>query len=293
MTPRRHPQPAGWGCPTRRGTWCHRWPIASSAFSPPGSATCCWAARGRPLRPGGRLRPGRGEVPAPQDRGRAPGSLRGVARYPASRRVAGPSQRSGDRRRSAQGCGGGARPHAGRPLPGPGPRRRRGGPHSGATFFCFPRLAEGFGLHPLEALACVAPVLCSDAPALPEAMGEAACLVNARLSEALAAALEGLRCIPAWNLLDQVADPPRDLELPVDLLSPLGLAPRQGPQGGDRPRDLTPGGRPDGIRRRLAPCPVPQLWVLGPGPGGSPSGGRPPGDGGAELEADGGSPRRP
>ena len=64
--------------------------------------------------------------------------------------------------------------------------------YSGATLFCFPSLAEGFGLPPLEAMACGAPVLCSDAAALPEVVGEAASLVNARHPAALAAALEAL-----------------------------------------------------------------------------------------------------
>lgn len=64
--------------------------------------------------------------------------------------------------------------------------------YSGATLFCFPSLAEGFGLPPLEAMACGAPVLCSDAAALPEVVGEAASLVNVRRPEALAAALEAL-----------------------------------------------------------------------------------------------------
>lgn len=64
--------------------------------------------------------------------------------------------------------------------------------YAGATLFCFPSLAEGFGLPPLEAMACGAPVLCSDAAALPEVVGAAARLVDARRPEALAAALEGL-----------------------------------------------------------------------------------------------------
>jgi alpha-1,3-rhamnosyl/mannosyltransferase len=64
--------------------------------------------------------------------------------------------------------------------------------YAGATLFCFPSLAEGFGLPPLEAMACGAPVLCSDAASLPEVVGTAACLVDARRPEALAAGLEGL-----------------------------------------------------------------------------------------------------
>ncbi len=64
--------------------------------------------------------------------------------------------------------------------------------YAGAALFCFPSLAEGFGLPPLEAMASGAPVLCSDAAALPEVVGEAASLVNTRRPEALAAALEAL-----------------------------------------------------------------------------------------------------
>lgn len=45
---------------------------------------------------------------------------------------------------------------------------------SGAEVFVYPSLAEGFGLPPLEAMACGTPVLCSDAPALPEVVGDAA-----------------------------------------------------------------------------------------------------------------------
>lgn len=48
---------------------------------------------------------------------------------------------------------------------------------SGADLFVYPSLAEGFGLPPLEAMACGAPVLCSDAPALPEVVGDAAITV--------------------------------------------------------------------------------------------------------------------
>ena len=45
---------------------------------------------------------------------------------------------------------------------------------SGADLFVYPSLGEGFGLPPLEAMACGTPVLCSDAPALPEVVGDAA-----------------------------------------------------------------------------------------------------------------------
>jgi glycosyltransferase involved in cell wall biosynthesis len=47
-----------------------------------------------------------------------------------------------------------------------------------AELFAFPSLYEGFGLAPLEAMACGTPVVASELPALVEAVGEAAELVN-------------------------------------------------------------------------------------------------------------------
>ena len=60
---------------------------------------------------------------------------------------------------------------------------------SGAELFAFPSLYEGFGLPPLEALACGAPVLCGDTSSLPEVVGEAALRVDTRSTAALAAGL--------------------------------------------------------------------------------------------------------
>jgi glycosyltransferase involved in cell wall biosynthesis len=48
-----------------------------------------------------------------------------------------------------------------------------------ADLFAYPSLYEGFGLPPLEAMACGTPVLVSDAPALPEVVGDAARIVPA------------------------------------------------------------------------------------------------------------------
>ena len=46
--------------------------------------------------------------------------------------------------------------------------------YSGAEVFAFASRYEGFGLPPLEALACGAPVLCCDTSSLPEVVGDAA-----------------------------------------------------------------------------------------------------------------------
>jgi glycosyltransferase involved in cell wall biosynthesis len=48
----------------------------------------------------------------------------------------------------------------------------------GATVFLFPSLYEGFGLPPLEAMACGTPVITSNVSSLPEVVGDAALLVD-------------------------------------------------------------------------------------------------------------------
>lgn len=58
-----------------------------------------------------------------------------------------------------------------------------------ADLFVFPSLYEGFGLDPLEALACGCPTVCSDASSLPEVVGDAAILTDARSPERLASAM--------------------------------------------------------------------------------------------------------
>ncbi len=50
--------------------------------------------------------------------------------------------------------------------------------YQAAAAFVFPSLYEGFGLPPLEAMACGTPVVCSNLSALPEVVGEAAMKVN-------------------------------------------------------------------------------------------------------------------
>jgi glycosyltransferase involved in cell wall biosynthesis len=50
--------------------------------------------------------------------------------------------------------------------------------YNGAELFIFPSLYEGFGLPPLEAMACGTPVITSNVSSLPEVTGEAALLVD-------------------------------------------------------------------------------------------------------------------
>ncbi len=50
--------------------------------------------------------------------------------------------------------------------------------YAGAEVFAFPSLYEGFGLTPLEAMACGTPVVCSNTSSLPEVVGDSAVMVN-------------------------------------------------------------------------------------------------------------------
>jgi glycosyltransferase involved in cell wall biosynthesis len=61
--------------------------------------------------------------------------------------------------------------------------------YSTCTLFVFPSLYEGFGMPPLEAMACGAPVVCSNASSLPEVVGDAALLVDPTDVDAMAEAM--------------------------------------------------------------------------------------------------------
>lgn len=62
--------------------------------------------------------------------------------------------------------------------------------YAGAEAFVFPSLYEGFGIPPLEAMACAAPVVCSDRSSLPEVCGDAAVYVDPDREEAIAHGIE-------------------------------------------------------------------------------------------------------
>ncbi|MHB1391449.1 MAG: glycosyltransferase family 4 protein [Thermoleophilia bacterium] len=64
--------------------------------------------------------------------------------------------------------------------------------YSGASMMVYPSLYEGFGLPPLESMACGTPVIVSDRASLPEVVGDAGIKVNPYDVDALAAAMASL-----------------------------------------------------------------------------------------------------
>ncbi|KKI00370.1 hypothetical protein EO95_13930 [Methanosarcina sp. 1.H.T.1A.1] len=50
--------------------------------------------------------------------------------------------------------------------------------YNAADLFVYPSLYEGFGLPPLEAMACGTPVIVSNTSSLPEVLGDAGCLFD-------------------------------------------------------------------------------------------------------------------
>lgn len=60
---------------------------------------------------------------------------------------------------------------------------------SGAKAFCFPSLYEGFGMPPLEAMACGTPVIVSDRAAIPEVVGSCGIKVDPYSTEEISDAL--------------------------------------------------------------------------------------------------------
>ncbi|MCD6518786.1 MAG: glycosyltransferase family 4 protein [Anaerolineae bacterium] len=64
--------------------------------------------------------------------------------------------------------------------------------YSAADVFLFPSLYEGFGIPLIEAMACGAPVVCSDMPLFHEVCGEAALFADPLSPEAIAEAVRGV-----------------------------------------------------------------------------------------------------
>lgn len=66
--------------------------------------------------------------------------------------------------------------------------------YESAAVFAFPSLHEGFGLPPLEAMACGTPVVTSNVSSLPEVVGDAAIQVSPDIVFDIASALERVLC---------------------------------------------------------------------------------------------------
>jgi glycosyltransferase involved in cell wall biosynthesis len=66
--------------------------------------------------------------------------------------------------------------------------------YSVAKLFVYPSMYEGFGLPPLEAMACGAPVITSNTSALPEVVGDAAIVIDPRDCKALCQGIERALC---------------------------------------------------------------------------------------------------
>jgi len=61
--------------------------------------------------------------------------------------------------------------------------------YAGAQVFLFPTLYEGFGLPPVEAMACGTPVIASDSQCMPEVLDDAAILLPATAADSFATAI--------------------------------------------------------------------------------------------------------
>jgi len=75
--------------------------------------------------------------------------------------------------------------------------------YNGASIFVYPSLYEGFGLPPLEALACGIPIIASKVSSLPEIIGDAGLFVNPQSEVEIASAIKKLLGSP--NLRKKLA----------------------------------------------------------------------------------------
>ncbi|MDO8735372.1 MAG: glycosyltransferase family 1 protein [Elusimicrobiota bacterium] len=76
--------------------------------------------------------------------------------------------------------------------------------YCGANMFIFPSLYEGFGLPPLEAMACGCPVVCSNNSSLPEVVGGSALTISPTSADELVSAI--YRVITDVNLRNNLIE---------------------------------------------------------------------------------------
>jgi alpha-1,3-rhamnosyl/mannosyltransferase len=72
--------------------------------------------------------------------------------------------------------------------------------YSGAAAFMFPSLYEGFGLPPLEAMACGAPVIVSNSSSIPEVVGDAGVSFDPMDVDGIAEAMRRMVDDAAWRV---------------------------------------------------------------------------------------------
>jgi glycosyltransferase involved in cell wall biosynthesis len=129
--------------------------------------------------------------------------------------------------------------------------------YSDALCFIYLSRYEGFGLPPLEAMACGTPVICADNSSLPEVVGEAGLLLDADDVQGVAAALQQIAESPALRQdmaaaglkRAQVFSWERCAEIIIQTLSSAYAQHERRPIG-RRPRDLaSPGGQVPGAKQ--------------------------------------------
>lgn len=84
-------------------------------------------------------------------------------------------------------------------LTGPVSDRELVALYAGCAMFAFPSLSEGFGLPPLEAMACGAPVIASNTTSLPEVIGRPDALIDPSDPDALGEALAKVLDDAGWR----------------------------------------------------------------------------------------------
>ncbi len=72
--------------------------------------------------------------------------------------------------------------------------------YAAAKVFCFPSFAEGFGMPPLEAMACGTPVIVSNITSLPEVCGDAAIYIDPDRPEDIAEKINSLLAKPPEDI---------------------------------------------------------------------------------------------